>query len=67
MWVSMGFAGWVVWAMLVLMVIVVDMAVVVGHRLMVVSVLVTFGQMQPDTNTHECGCQKEGDREAVTE
>ena len=53
--------------MFVLVVFVVDMAVVVGGRLMVVFVGVPLGQVQPDPDAHEGSGQEEGDRGTVPE
>ena len=64
---AVRFAGRVVRAVVVLVVFVVDVGVVVGHRLMVVFVVVPLGQVQPDPDTHEGSGQEEGNRGAVVE
>ncbi len=65
--VAVRLAGRVVRAVFVLVVFVVDMAVVVGDRIMVVFVGVPLGQVQPDPDAHEGSGQEEGDRGTVPE
>ena len=64
---AVGFAGRVVGAVFVLVVFVVDVAMLVGDRLMVVFVGVSLGQVQPDPDAHEASGQVEGDRGTVPE
>ena len=52
----MRLAGWVVRPMDVLVVLVVDMGVRVLQRVMLMFVLVGFGQMQPDAEGHQHAC-----------
>ena len=49
----------------VLVVFVVDVEVVVFHRLMPMPGFVTLGQMQPDAQHHENGSETESDGELV--
>ena len=64
---AVGFAGRIVRTVLVLVVFVVNVTVVVGHRLMVVFVFVPLGQVQPDPHAHERSGQEKCDRGPVCE
>ena len=47
------FAGWIIWAVLVLMVLIVHVRMSVLHGLMDVLVLMMLGEMQPDADAHQ--------------
>ena len=65
--VAVGFNGRIVQAVSVLVVFVVNVTVVVGHRLMGVFVVVPLGQVQPDPRAHQRSGQEECDRRPVGE
>lgn len=65
--VAVWFARRVVGTVCVLVVFVVDVTVVVRHRLVFVFMIVPLGQVQPNSDTHESRSQKEDRRGLVTE
>ena len=65
--VAVWLAGRVVGAVFVLVAFVVDVAVVVLHRLMAVFVFVPLRQVQPHTDTHERRRNPELNRESILE
>jgi hypothetical protein len=50
--VAVRLAGWIIWAVLMPVVRVVNVPVRVLHRPVAVPVLVTLGEVQPDANGH---------------
>ena len=65
MWVTMRLFQRYRFVMLVLVVFVMNMDVIVLHRLMKMLVLMMLSQMQPDTNPHESCCNQKIDRQFI--
>ena len=64
---TVRFARRVIRAVFVSMVFIVDVTMVVRHRLVVVFVLVTLGQMQPHSHAHEKSREEENGGEFVAQ
>ena len=64
---TVRFARGIIRTVFVLMVFIVDVAMVMKLRPVVVIVLVTFGQMQPDSHAHEKSREEENGCESVAQ
>lgn len=64
--VGMRFARRIAGSVVVLMVLVVVMCVVMSHRWMQMKILMAFGDMEPNTEPHQCGGSHELRRHRLT-